>query len=117
MVRGLHPQDLTGTKLNAPKQHENSQQAMMVPLRKPWRDDFSSLRVTRGTTMTMQTSPHTLQTVRQFLDGREWPTESVLRHLIFFNKYGFEKACVRRIGRKIFIDLSAFNSWMLNQAK
>ena len=60
--------------------------------------------------------PH-LITVKRFLENRDWPTESILRHFIFFNRYGFEDCCVRRIGRKVFIDIAAFDQWMIEQAK
>jgi hypothetical protein len=56
-------------------------------------------------------------TVREFLKGRSWPTASSIRYYIFFNKYGFADKCVRRIGRKVFIDPSAFDRWMKEQAK
>ncbi len=58
-----------------------------------------------------------LVTVKRFLENRDWPTESILRHFIFFNRYGFEERCVRRIGRKVFIDIAAFDQWMLEQAR
>jgi hypothetical protein len=58
-----------------------------------------------------------LVTCRAFLKGRDWPTSSSLRYYIYFNKYGFADRCVKRIGRKVLIDLSAFDRWLLEQAK
>ena len=58
-----------------------------------------------------------LVTCKAFLEGRDWPTASSLRYYIFFNKYNFADRCVRRIGRKVLIDLSGFESWLLEQAK
>ncbi|MBF8263688.1 MAG: hypothetical protein HW387_1353 [Parachlamydiales bacterium] len=56
-------------------------------------------------------------TCRSFLQGRDWPTHSSLRYYIFFNKYGFAEKCVKRIGRKVLIDLSAFDLWLQEQAR
>ena len=58
-----------------------------------------------------------LVTCKVFLQNRDWPTESSLRYYIFNNKYGFDAKCVRRIGRKVLIDLSAFEQWLQEQAK
>jgi hypothetical protein len=58
-----------------------------------------------------------LVTCRAFLKGRDWPTASSLRYYIYFNKYGFADRCVKRIGRKVLIDLSAFDRWLQEQAK
>lgn len=55
--------------------------------------------------------------IRDFLNGRSWPTASSIRYYIFFNKYGFTDKCVRRIGRKVLINLSAFDQWLQEQAK
>ena len=63
-------------------------------------------------------SPSTnLVTCKAFLKDRDWPTQSSLRYYIFFNKYGFAEKCVRRIGRKVLIDVAAFDSWLKEQAK
>lgn len=62
-------------------------------------------------------SQFNLVTCRSFLRKRDWPTASSLRYYIFFNKYGFAEKCVKRIGRKVLIDLSAFDVWLHEQAK
>lgn len=64
-----------------------------------------------------ESSSSQLVTCRAFLRGRDWPTESSLRYYIFFNKYGFAEKCVRRIGRKVLIDLMAFDQWLQEQAR
>ena len=56
-------------------------------------------------------------TCRAFLQDRDWPTPSSLRYYIFFNKYGFADSCVRRIGRKVLIDIQAFDSWVKETAR
>lgn len=58
-----------------------------------------------------------LVTCKAFLQGRDWPTATSLRYYIFFNKYGFADKCVRRVGRKVLIDLYAFNRWLEEQAR
>lgn len=56
-------------------------------------------------------------TCRAFLKDRDWPTPSSLRYYIFFNKYGFADKCVRRVGRKVLIDIAAFERWLQEQAR
>ena len=58
-----------------------------------------------------------LVTCKACLKNRDWPTESILRYYIFFNKYNFADRCVKRVGRKVLIDLAGFESWLLEQAK
>jgi hypothetical protein len=58
-----------------------------------------------------------LVTCKAFLEGRDWPTATSLRYYIFFNKYGFAEKCVKRVGRKVLIDLSAFDQWLREQAR
>jgi hypothetical protein len=58
-----------------------------------------------------------LVTFKKFLEGREWPSAATLRYYIFMNKFGFADQCVRRLGRKIFIDVVAFDQWILQQAR
>ncbi|MBP7074565.1 MAG: hypothetical protein KBA81_04180 [Rhabdochlamydiaceae bacterium] len=69
------------------------------------------------TTNVSEFSSSQLVTCRAFLQGRDWPTESSLRYYIFFNKYGFAEKCVRRVGRKVLIDLTAFDQWLQQQAR
>lgn len=56
-------------------------------------------------------------TCKAFLQDRDWPTQSSLRYYIFFNKYGFADTCVRRIGRKVLIDIQAFDVWVKENAR
>jgi len=58
-----------------------------------------------------------LVTCKAFLQGRDWPTPSSLRYYIFFNKYGFAEKCVKRVGRKVLIDLTGFDHWLKEQAR
>jgi hypothetical protein len=62
---------------------------------------------------------HTLnryQTVKEFVATRSWPTASSIRYYIFYNVFGFEAQCVRRLGRKVLIDTQAFESWIEEQS-
>ena len=57
-------------------------------------------------------------TVKQFA-GKGFITESGLRHLIFHaDTNGFNKV-IKRIGRKILIDVNAFDAWIeeINKTK
>lgn len=56
-------------------------------------------------------------TCKTFLQDRDWPTQSSLRYYIFFNKYNFADMCVKRLGRKVLIDLVGFDNWIKEQAK
>ena len=56
-------------------------------------------------------------TCNAFLQNRDWPTKSSLRYYIFFNKYGFADRCVRRLGRKVLINIQAFDIWVKENAK
>lgn len=42
----------------------------------------------------------------------EWPNQSGLRHLIFYEKTNGFNQVVRRIGRRVLIDESAFFRWV-----
>jgi hypothetical protein len=48
-------------------------------------------------------TPVTYLTLKQFASKHAFVTCGSLRQIIFKNK-GFEKACVRRLGRKVLID-------------
>lgn len=64
-------------------------------------------------------SDHSLnryQTVKEFVAERSWPTASSIRYYIFYNVFGFEAQCVRRLGRKVLIDTYAFEEWIENQS-
>ena len=51
-------------------------------------------------------------TVKDFAKRHAWATEGSLRHLIFYRESnGFDRV-IRRIGRKILLDESAFFEWL-----
>lgn len=56
------------------------------------------------------------QTVKEFVAERSWPTASSIRYYIFYNVFGFEAQCVRRLGRKVLIDTYAFEEWIEKQS-
>lgn len=51
-----------------------------------------------------------LLTVKQFAEKHLWPIGGV-RHLLFQRPEGFER-CVKRVGRKILLDETAFFAWV-----
>ena len=62
-----------------------------------------------------QASAGRLLTVKSFCQCHAWPPEGGLRYLIFFAKTnGFDKV-IRRVGRRVLIDESAFFSWVNGQ--
>lgn len=44
-------------------------------------------------------------------NGLTWPTKQMLYQLHFHNTSGFSEQCVRKLGRKMFIDETAFEEW------
>ena len=52
------------------------------------------------------------QTIKEFLKGREFPTERSIRWYIHGNVRGFNDKCVRRLGKKVFILPEKFDEWM-----
>lgn len=53
-----------------------------------------------------------LLTITQWPKYHSWPSSSGLRHLIFYSKKnGFEKV-IRRAGKRVLIDESAFFQWI-----
>lgn len=53
--------------------------------------------------------------VTKWNEHHQWPPTGGLRHLIFFAKdNGFDKV-IRRCGRRVLIDESAFFQWMEEQ--
>ena len=70
-----------------------------------------------ATHLSSDTPKTRLVTCKAFLQDRDWPTPSSLRYYIFFNKYNFADRCVKRIGRKVLIDVEAFENWLQEQAK
>lgn len=56
-----------------------------------------------------------LVTIKQAVEEKIYPNEGGLRSLIFFaNTNGFNKV-IRRINRRIFIDVEAFYRWVEEQ--
>lgn len=56
-----------------------------------------------------------LVTIKQAVEEKIYPNEGGLRSLIFFaNANGFNKV-IRRINRRIFIDVEAFYRWVEEQ--
>lgn len=53
-----------------------------------------------------------LATVKQIPDLYNGFTESSIRWLIFNEKYNGFSICVRRLGKKVLIDLDAFEKWI-----
>lgn len=59
----------------------------------------------------------TFLTVRQYAERYPWPSESGLRWMIFHAaSNGLESALIR-VGRRILIDIEAFNLWVRSQKK
>lgn len=57
------------------------------------------------------------QTIKEFLEGRSFPTSSSIRWYIHANVYGFNDYCVKRLGKKILISPSKFEEWLEKNAK
>lgn len=53
-------------------------------------------------------------TIKQWVSSFGFIPEGGLRHLIFTNK-DFERRVVKRLGRKIILDVEALNSWVSEQ--
>lgn len=56
-------------------------------------------------------------TVREFCEGRTWPTLRSIRWYIHENVNGFEDACVKRLGKRVLISPSKFEEWIEKNAK
>ncbi len=55
-------------------------------------------------------------TLKDFLQkrrdrGENWPSRGMVYQKIFYDDR-FAKACIRRLGKKIFVDEEGFNSWL-----
>ena len=48
----------------------------------------------------------------RFNEYYEYPTVGALRQLLFYNTDGFEDKVIRRIGKRIYIKISAFKAWI-----
>lgn len=56
-------------------------------------------------------------TVRQWTEQHSWPPLGGVRHLIFnADRNGFD-AVIRRVGRRVLIDETAFFAWIDQQGK
>jgi hypothetical protein len=53
-----------------------------------------------------------LLTVKQWTETHAWPPLGGLRHLIFFSKSNGFDAVIRRVGRRVLIDETAFFDWV-----
>lgn len=62
-----------------------------------------------------QTTNPQLATVRQFCERHPFMTEGGVRHLIFHAESNGFSRCIRRIGRRVYIDETAFFIWMESQ--
>ena len=61
----------------------------------------------------MQDSEKTrLIPVTQWSRHHDWPNQSGLRHLIFYEKTNGFNQVVRRVGRRVLIDERAFFKWV-----
>ena len=58
-----------------------------------------------------------LATVRQFCERHPFMSEGGLRHLIFNARSTGFSGCIRRIGRRVYIDETAFFQWIGNDGK
>lgn len=56
--------------------------------------------------------PRRCLTVKQWVRIHPWPTEAGLRHLIFFAAQNGFEGVIRRAGRRILIDETAFFAWI-----
>jgi hypothetical protein len=57
-------------------------------------------------------NPTRLLTVQQWTEQHPWPPLGGLRHLIFFSKSNGFDVVIRRVGRRVLIDESAFLAWV-----
>ena len=56
-----------------------------------------------------------LVTVSQLVEQCPWLTEKALRMMIFRAEETGFSCCIRRIGRKVLIDLDSFRAWLDEQ--
>ena len=48
----------------------------------------------------------------RFNEYYDYPTVGALRQLLFYNTDGFEDKVIRRVGKRIYIKISALMSWI-----
>ncbi len=53
-----------------------------------------------------------LFTIKDLVSRHEWLREATLRKVIFEDRYGFNKSCVVRFGRRVLIDETKFLAWL-----
>ena len=56
-------------------------------------------------------------TVKQYAERYPWPSESALRWMIFRSSTNGMESALIRVGRRIILDVAAFNVWVRNQEK
>lgn len=56
-------------------------------------------------------------TVRQYAERYPWPSESALRWMIFHAATNGMESALIRVGRRVIIDVEAFNAWVHSQGK
>lgn len=62
----------------------------------------------------MEIKKNTLDLVplSRFNEYYDYPTIGALRQLLFYNTNGFEDKVIRRVGKRIYIKISEFKSWI-----
>lgn len=69
--------------------------------------------------MTHESATHSTSTrfipLTEWAKYHPWPKLGGLRHLVFFAKDNGFDACIRRVGRRVLIDESAFFQWVDRQ--
>lgn len=48
----------------------------------------------------------------RFNDHFEYPLVSTLRYHVFYDTYGFNKKVVRKLGKRLYIKISALRDWV-----
>ncbi len=54
-------------------------------------------------------------TVRQLVERFSFTSEGAIRKWLFLDAHGFRSRCARQIGRRIVIDVRAFEAWIDSQ--
>lgn len=65
----------------------------------------------------MEQTIERLQTVREFLRDRDWPTETSIRWYIHRNINGFDEKCIVRVGKRVLINPMAFDQWIRENSR
>lgn len=56
-------------------------------------------------------------TIRQYAERYPWPSESGLRWMVFHAKSNGLESALIRVGKRIVLDLAAFNVWVRSHGK